>query len=193
MSELLHVIEEWLLNYGVLGLIIVTFADSSFSPIIPEIVFIPLALANPDKVWIYAFYTTVASCLGALLGWFIGKKLGRPVLLRFIKEETIRKAESYFDKYGPVAILIAGFTPVPYKIFTVLSGVTNIRIRTLMFWSVIGRGGRFFLEAAIIAALGAKAKPFIEQNLTLLTLIGGAVIIAAYVIYLLLRKKKAAM
>ncbi|MCP1156402.1 MULTISPECIES: YqaA family protein [Bacillus] len=190
MSELIHTIEEWLMEYGIFGLFFVSFADSSFFPIPPDVLLIPMGISNPDRVIWYAFITTVASVLGAILGWIIGKKLGRPVLRFIISEERIQKVENYFNKYGPVAILIAGFTPIPYKVFTIFAGITTVRLRTLVIWSIIGRGARFFLEAALIMVLGAQARPFIEENFGMLTLVGGALIVIVYIIYLVMRKKK---
>jgi len=190
ISEWLTIIEEWLIDYGVIGLILVSFTDSAFSPIIPEVMLIPMGIAAPEKVWLYAFYTTVSSILGALLGWYIGKKLGRPVLLKFIKVDKIEKVEYYFERYGAMAILIAAFTPVPYKVFTVFSGISKMRIKTLVFWSILGRGGRFFLEAAIIAALGARAKPFIEENFALLTLGIGVLAAIAFIVYRVILSRK---
>ncbi|OIU73012.1 YqaA family protein [Rossellomorea aquimaris] len=190
MSELLHAFEAWLMDYGVWGLIAVSFADSSFFPIPPDVLLIPLAIANPENALLYALYTTVSSVIGALFGWWIGKKLGRPILVYLFSEQRIQKVEEYFKKYGPMALLIAGLTPVPYKIFTIFAGVSGVRIRTLVIWSIIGRGIRFFLEGAIILTLGAKAKPFIEENFTMLTLAAGGVLILAYIVYLIIRKKK---
>ncbi|KSU58072.1 hypothetical protein AS034_20445 [[Bacillus] enclensis] len=190
MSELLHTFEAWLMDYGVWGLIVVSFADSSFFPIPPDVLLIPLAIANPENALLYALYTTAASVVGALFGWWIGKKLGRPILVYLFSEQRIQKVEEYFKKYGPMALLIAGLTPVPYKIFTIFAGVSGVRIRTLVIWSIIGRGIRFFLEGAIILTLGAKAKPFIEENFTMLTLAAGGVLILAYIVYLVIRKKK---
>jgi membrane protein YqaA with SNARE-associated domain len=190
MSELLHTFEAWLMDYGVWGLIVVSFADSSFFPIPPDVLLIPLAIANPENALLYAFYTTTASVVGSLFGWWIGKKLGRPILVYLFSEQRVQKVEEYFKKYGPMALLIAGLTPVPYKIFTIFAGVSGVRIRTLVIWSIIGRGIRFFLEGALILTLGAKAKPFIEENFTMLTLAAGGVLILAYIVYLVIRKKK---
>lgn len=192
IHDWLAIIEEWLMEYGLIGLWIVSFTDSSFSPIIPEVLFLPMAFADPDRVWLYALHTTASSVLGALLGWYIGKKLGRPVLMRFIKADNIKKVEYYFERYGAMAILIAALTPVPYKVFTIFSGISNIKIRTLVIWSIIGRGGRFFLEAALIATLGVKAKPFIEENLGVLTLGIGAAIILIFILYHVISRRKTA-
>ncbi len=190
MSELLHHFETWLLDYGVWGLILVSFADASFFPIPPDVVLIPLAIANPENALLYALYSTIASVFGALLGWFIGKKLGRPVLVYLFSEKRVQKVEEYFNKYGAMALLVAGLTPVPYKIFTIFAGVTGVRIRVLVLWSIIGRGIRFFLEGTLILTLGAKAKPFIEQNFTMLSIAAGGVLILIYVIYLFIKNKK---
>ncbi|MEK4027092.1 YqaA family protein [Pseudobacillus sp. FSL P4-0506] len=190
MSELIHHLEEWLLEYGLLGLILVAFTESSFFPIPPDVILLPLALADPDRALLFALYTTIASVLGALLGWLIGRKLGRPILLKFVSEELILKVEDLFKRYGPLAILIAGFTPIPYKVFTIFAGVAKIRIRVLLIWSLIGRGLRFFLEGLIIFWLGEQAKPFIEENFTMLTIAGGLLIVIIFFIYHFIQKKK---
>lgn len=192
MLEWIHVLEEWLLEFGSLGLFIVSFLESSFFPIPPDVLMIPMGIANPDKALWYAFITTAGSVLGALLGWYIGKKVGRPVLRYFIKEERIVIVENYFEKYGAMAILIAGFTPIPYKVFTIFSGISRIGIPTLIIWSIIGRGARFFLEAAIIVALGDKAMPFIEENFALMTAGVGFVVIVGYITYVWIKRTKKA-
>lgn len=192
MSEWIHTFEDWLLEFGSFGLFIVSFMESSFFPIPPDVLMIPMGIANPDRAFWYAFLTTSGSVLGALLGWYIGKKVGRPILRYFLKEEKIVKVEQYFEKYGAMAILIAGFTPIPYKVFTIFSGISRVKIPTLIIWSIIGRGARFFLEAAIIVALGDKAMPFIEENFAILTAGVGGVAIVAYLIYLFVRKAKKA-
>lgn len=192
MSEWIHAFEEWLLEFGSWGLFIVSFLESSFFPIPPDVLMIPMGIAEPDRAFWYAFITTAGSVLGALLGWYIGKKVGRPILRYFIKEEKIVKVEQYFEKYGAMAILIAGFTPIPYKVFTIFSGISRVRIPTLIIWSIIGRGARFFLEAAIIVALGDKAMPFIEENFAILTAAVGGAAIVGYLLYAYLRKSKQA-
>ncbi len=190
MSELIHTIEEWLMEYGVWGLALVSFADSSFFPIPPDVLLIPMGISNPDSVLFYAFITTATSVLGALLGWFIGKKLGRPVLTYLFKEDKVQKVEYYFTKYGSMAILMAALTPVPYKIFTIFAGISRIRLRTLVIWSIIGRGARFFAEALLILFLGAQAKNFIDNNFALITIIGAVIIVGAYLVYMYIRKRR---
>lgn len=193
MLEWIHSIGEWLIEYGAFGLFFISFIESSFFPIPPDVFLIPMGIANPGSAVLYAGVTTAGSVLGSILGWWIGRKLGRPVLRYFISEERIQTVEKYFEKYGALAILIAGFTPIPYKVFTIFSGISRLKIRVLVIWSIIGRGARFFLEALLIVTLGAKAKPFIEENLTIITIIGGVLIIIAYLIYLVISKRKKAI
>ncbi|MDZ5474199.1 YqaA family protein [Bacillus sp. 31A1R] len=192
MSEIIHFIKDMLAEYGLWGLIFVSFADSSFFPIPPDFLLIPMGIANPDKALFYAFITTVASVLGAIFGWFIGKKIGRPFLKYIISEKRIATVEHYFNKYGSMAILIAGLTPIPYKVFTIFAGILKVPLRTLVIWSIIARGLRFFLEAAIILTLGEAALPYIEENFGLISIVGALLIIILYTVYVMVKKKKKA-
>ncbi|MFC5732515.1 YqaA family protein [Cytobacillus gottheilii] len=189
MSAFIHSIEVWLMEYGVFSLLFISFADSSFFPIPPDVLLIPLGIANPDKVFAYALLTTAASVLGAAFGWVIGKRLGRPVLKFIISESKINKVEEYFAKYGAMAILISAFTPFPFKIFTIFAGISNVKLNVLIIWSIIGRGARFFLEAVIILYLGAKAGPYIQEHFTQITLIGGGAVVTAYLLYLVIKNR----
>ncbi len=149
-SDWIHAVVEWFLSYGSWGLAILSFFESSFFPVIPDVILIPLGIAQPEWVWWYALITTLSSVAGALLGWWIGKKLGRPLMLRLFKHQTVEKVEAYFDQFGGFSLAIAGFTPIPFKVFTIASGMCDIRIREVVLWSLLGRGARFFLVAWII-------------------------------------------
>ncbi|MBN6888617.1 membrane protein YqaA with SNARE-associated domain [Cytobacillus horneckiae] len=189
MSQIIHIIKEWLMEYGVFGLFIVSFADSSFFPIPPDVLLIPMGIADPDNVLWYAFLTTFASVMGAIFGWYIGFKLGRPVLKRLFSDEKIDKVEYYYNKLGPIAILISAFTPLPYKIFTIFSGISKLPLKVIVFWSVIGRGARFGLEAALIIKLGAHAVPFFKEHFSLLTISFGILFILFYIVFLIFKKR----
>ncbi|EGK12791.1 YqaA family protein [Kroppenstedtia eburnea] len=191
-SDWINAVAEWFLSYGSWGLAILSFFESSFFPVIPDVILIPLGIAQPELVWWYALITTLSSVAGALLGWWIGKKLGRPLMLRFFKQETVEKVEAYFEKYGGFSLAIAGFTPIPFKVFTIASGMCKIRIREVIIWSLLGRGARFFLEALIIAWLGKAAGEFINQYFGPLTLSLVALVLLAALIWHLLRRKRAA-
>lgn len=188
-SDWIHAVVEWFLSYGSWGLAILSFFESSFFPVIPDVILIPLGIAQPEWVWWYALITTLSSVAGALLGWWIGKKLGRPLMLRLFKHQTVEKVEAYFDQFGGFSLAIAGFTPIPFKVFTIASGMCDIRIREVVLWSLLGRGARFFLVAWIIAQLGQAAVVFIEQYFGPLSLSLVALILLIALIWHLLRRK----
>lgn len=174
---------NFFLEIGTWGLAIVSFIESSFFPIPPDVLLIPLSLADPSNAWWYALVTTVSSVAGAVFGWWIGKALGRRVLERFFAADKIAAVEGYFAKYGGAALAIAGFTPIPYKLFTIASGICRVRLSELIWWSLIGRGARFFLEAALIMWLGEAAKVIIDEYLGIITIAAVVVIILGYLLY----------
>lgn len=190
ISQWLDTMMDWFLSYGSWGLAVVSFTESSFFPIPPDVLLIPLGIAQPELVWWYALITTAASVSGALLGWWIGRKLGRPIMLRFFQAETVDKVEGYFDRYGGFSLAIAGFTPIPYKVFTIASGMCRVRIREVIMWSLLGRSSRFFLEALIIALLGASAQTFIEEYFSIITTAVVAVLLLVILIRHLIKRKK---
>lgn len=190
MGEWLDELIDFFMAYGEWGLVAVSFADSSFFPIPPDVLLIPLGIANPDLVMWYAFLTTLSSVVGALLGWFIGHRLGRPVLVRFFSADKVEKVEEYFERFGGFSLAIAGFTPIPYKIFTIASGMCKVRLREVIIWSILGRGARFFLEAALILWLGKAAQTFIEEYFGLITVGAVAVILIVVLIYTMIKRSK---
>lgn len=169
---------EWLressgffLLFGGWGLFLVSFAESSFFPVPPDVILIPLALLNPRLALWYAFVCTSASVLGGLFGYFIGARAGRPVLDRFVSRARMRQVEDLFARYGGWAVGIAGFTPIPYKIFTIAAGIFRVGKTVFVVASLIGRGTRFFLEAVIVVALGKEALAFLGRNFEIVTLV----------------------
>ncbi|RXT08194.1 DedA family protein [Ammoniphilus sp. CFH 90114] len=185
----LEQIIDVLLDYGIWGLSIMSFFESAFFPIPPDVLLIPLAMLNPENAWVLAFATTIASVLGALLGIWIGKWLGRPILLKFIPEQQISRVENLFSRYGGWAMFVAAFTPIPFKVFTVAAGVFKANIVTVMIASIIGRGARFFLIAAFIVYFGDQAMDLISQYLGPITFaVAGIVLIGGYIYKLLKRR-----
>ena len=189
IQQIISQLTEYFMQYGVWGLIVVSFIESSFFPIIPDVFLIPLAIAKPQFALLYGALTTVFSVLGALLGWWIGLKAGRPFLYKFFSEESVAKVEAYFQRYGGAALAIAGFTPLPYKLFTIASGMVKINIRSLVLWSLLGRGARFMLEAAIIVILGDYAARFISDYLGTITVVAVLIVLFAYIALRLYRRR----
>jgi len=157
--------KDFFIQNGALGLFILAFTEASFFPIPPDIVLLPLAIISPGKALYYAAITSTASTLGGVFGYLIGKRAGRPILSRFIKEENFHKIEDMFSLYGGWAVAVAGFTPIPYKVFTIASGVFGMHFTTFFIATVLSRSARFFLEGAIILAMGDKAKEYIDRFL----------------------------
>lgn len=171
-------------------LFLIAFAESIIFPIPPDALLIAMGMINPEYAFWYATLCSVASVLGGGGGYAIGYYGGRPVLERWISTERLTKIQGYFNRYDAWAIIIAGFTPIPYKIFTIASGAFKVNFKTFMIASAIGRSGRFFLVATFIYFLGPKAKVFIQENLNSITLISGAVLILGVLAYYFFKKKK---
>lgn len=155
----MQALKEWAFNivqsYGLGGLFGVAFIESSFFPVPPDVLLIGILLApNPPSPFLVALVCTVGSVLGAGLGWIVGAYGGYPLLHRLFKEEKVRAVERMYQRYGLYAILIAAFTPIPYKVFTIASGVFRYNIVAMMLASVVGRGARFFLVAYLVAFYG---------------------------------------
>lgn len=188
ISGLITWSQETFLPFGVAGLFAVAFIESSFFPIPPDLLLIPLALLNPNLALFYAAVATIGSVLGALLGYYIGLKGGRPVMKKLFGEKKTQHVENYYRKYGDWAIGIAAFTPIPYKVFTIASGVFRHSIRNLVIISIIGRGARFFLVAGIIALWGEQILALLSNYFEIATVGITAVAIAAYLLYKKLKK-----
>ena len=178
-------------------LFIWSFAESSFFPIPPDPVMWALVMANPELWWLYALVTTIASVFGALFGYFIGDKAGRPILKKFIKgteeekEAKMDKVESLFREYENMAILIAALTPIPYKIFTIMGGIIEMPKKGFIFWSIIGRGTRFFLGAYLFSlmATNAELKEYIGSHMELIFTVVALIFAAGFVVNIILKKR----
>ncbi|MEJ8567410.1 YqaA family protein [Elongatibacter sediminis] len=137
-----------------------SFAESSVFPVPPDVMLAPMCLARPVQSVRFALICTVSSVLGGLFGYLIGRwafAAIEPWLLASPYAELFNQAVAAFDKWGFAYILLAGFTPIPYKIFTISAGVVGMPFLPFVFGSALGRGGRFFLVAGLIRALGAGA------------------------------------
>ena len=154
------------------ALAFVSFVESSVFPIPPDILMIPMILARPDRAFRIAAVCTVSSVLGGLLGYGIGaflfEEAARPILLMYGKMDQFAEMAQRFNDYGAWAVLFAGITPFPYKVITIFSGATGLNITVFVLSSLIARGARFFLIAALLWRYGAPMKLFIEKRLGLL-------------------------
>lgn len=163
-----------------------SFAESSFFPIPPDIMLAPMVLAERRKAWSLALLTTVTSVVGGLAGFAIGAfaiDWVMPLLERFGYMDAFLRAQGWFERWGFWAVLIAGFSPIPYKVFTIAAGALAMPLLPFALASVVGRGGRFFLVAGLIYFGG---EPF-ERNLKrYVDILGWAVVVLVVIAVLLL-------
>ena len=164
-----------------------SFAESSFFPIPPDVMLAPMALSKPNNAWYFALLTTVTSVLGGILGYFIGyflfEELGQPLIQLYDAQESFDRAKKWFDTYGIWVVFIAGFSPIPYKLFTLTSGVLSLALMPFIVASTIGRGARFFLVAGIIYWGGERFSNFLHKWIDLIGWITVAVIVSGLVIW----------
>ncbi|MEJ0016872.1 MAG: YqaA family protein [Acetobacteraceae bacterium] len=162
----------------------ISFAESSFFPIPPDALLIPMALARPERAWYFAAICTVASVLGGALGYLIGyavfDQLARPLIDLYGYGEKFAAFQHLYSEYGLWVILIKGLTPIPYKIVTIASGAAHFDFLVFMAASVATRGARFFLVAALLRVFGTPVRDFIERRLTLVTSVLAASVIGGF-------------
>jgi len=155
--------------YALWALAAVAFIESSFFPIPPDILLIPMVLATPRRAWLIAGVATVSSVLGGLFGYFIGAVLfdsvGQAVFDFYGKADSVAEFNARFNEYGIWAVLIAGMTPFPYKVITIMSGWTGLSIPAFIIFSIIARGARFFMVAGLLWWFGEPIRLFIEKYL----------------------------
>ncbi|GGB07961.1 YqaA family protein [Allosediminivita pacifica] len=149
----------------------VAFIESSVFPIPPDVLMIPMILAAPRRAWLIALVATVASVVGGMLGYLIGaffyEGIGQPILEALGKADSMAEFNARFNDVGFWAVLIAGVTPFPYKVITIMSGWTAMPLGTFIVTSIVARSLRFFVVAALLRAFGAPIRDFIEKRLGL--------------------------
>jgi membrane protein YqaA with SNARE-associated domain len=168
--------------HGAAALFAIAFAESSFFPIPPDVLLVPLCLGQPRLAFWFAAVCTAGSVLGGIAGYGIGRYGGRPLLRRLIKPRRIAAVESYYDRYNAWATGIAGLTPIPYKVFTIAGGAFAVGFRVFVLASVVGRGLRFFGLATLIYFFGAPIQRFIERYLDWLTLAFAILLVGGFLL-----------
>jgi membrane protein YqaA with SNARE-associated domain len=158
-------------RHALWALAIVAFVESSVFPIPPDLLMIPMILANPRRAWLIAGVALVASVLGGMLGYLIGAfafdTLGEPILASLGKADAMAEFSTRFNDMGFWAVLGAGITPFPYKVITIMSGWTGMPVATFVSTSILARGLRFFIVAGLLWRFGAPIRDFIERRLGL--------------------------
>ncbi|HXB80196.1 MAG TPA: YqaA family protein [Bradyrhizobium sp.] len=164
----------------------VAFAESSFFPVPPDVMLIPMSLARPARAWFYALVCTAASVLGGVLGYGIGAllydSLGQWLINLYGLGDKVEAFRAGYAEYGAWIILLKGLTPIPYKLVTITSGFANYNIWLFIALSVIARGGRFFAVAILLNRYGEWIRVRIERHLGFWVSLGAAVLVAGFIV-----------
>jgi membrane protein YqaA with SNARE-associated domain len=165
---------------------IVSFAESSFFPVPPDVMLIPMALARPQKAWLYAGICTVTSVLGGVVGYLIGAVLydsvGQWVIHFYGYGDKVEAFRAGYAEYGAWIILLKGLTPIPYKLVTITSGFANYNIWMFIALSVVARGVRFYVVAILLNRYGVWIRETIEKRLGLWVALGIGVLVLGFII-----------
>jgi membrane protein YqaA with SNARE-associated domain len=163
-----HKYSSWILS-------IISFAESSFFPIPPDILLIPMIIAKRVKAWTYAFICTLSSVLGGVAGYSIGyffyNSIGILIVDTYHLSNSFSIFENYYNEYGMLIVLGAGFTPFPFKFITIASGVFSLNIFLFIITAIIARGLRFYLLASLLFIFGEKIKNLIDKYFNLLAIL----------------------
>jgi len=169
-----------------LWLFIIAFAEASFFPIPPDVMLVPLVLAKPPRAWRLALICTLGSVIGGAFGYLIGyalfDQLAQPLLKAYHYEAAFQSFKDRYADYGLWVILVKGLTPIPYKIVTIASGAAAFSFPIFMAASLVTRGARFFIVAALLRRFGEPVRDFIEKRLTLVTSLVAAGVVLGFVI-----------
>jgi membrane protein YqaA with SNARE-associated domain len=172
--------------YALWILTAVSFAESSFFPVPPDIMLLPMSLAQPRRAWVYASVCTLASVAGGLLGYAIGALLYDSVGQWLINVYGLAgKVEAFRESYarwGAIIILAKGLTPIPYKLVTITSGFAGYNIWLFILFSIITRGARFFIEAVVLNRFGDAIRAEIERRLALWVTLFAIAVIGGFIV-----------
>ena len=184
MLEFLSPLVDYVLdsNFSLGLLSLISVSESIFLPLPPDLILIPIALLNPKLSFFYALITTSASMLGGAIGYFIGNKGGKPLVKKIVSLEKLDKVKIFYNKYDMWAILIAAFSPIPYKVFAISAGLFDLNLKRFLIASLIGRGARFFLIATVIYVFGPPIKEILSSYFELFTIFVVALLVGGMVL-----------
>lgn len=181
---------DWMIELAahpkaVWALAIVSFAESSFFPIPPDVMLIPMVLAKRARAWFYATICTLSSVLGGIAGYAIGFLLfdliGKPLLDFYGYSEAFTKFAAQYNDYGAWIVFFFGVTPFPYKVITIASGATSLNFWVFMLASIAARGLRFFVVSGLLYWFGPPIREFIERHFGLVTILFFVLLAAGFI------------
>ena len=185
LRRLYDVCMEWLEKpYGLYILFILAFVESSFFPLPPDVFLIALCISLPKKSFKYAAVCAVGSVLGGAFGYGLGlwamEGVGRPIVDWYGLADKYEQVQHLYQEYDALAIFAAGFTPLPYKLFTITAGAFQINFPKFILISLLSRSARFFLVAAFIYKFGAPVKTYIDRYFNLLSIVFMVLLVAGF-------------
>ena len=197
MIELFSRLSDWVVDFAesdwaILILAANSFTESIFFPVPPDLLLIAIAVLDTDKALWLAGIVTASSVAGAVVGHWLGGRFGRPLLHRLVAESKVLAVERLFQRYGAWAVLVAAFTPIPYKVFAIAAGVLDLDRRRFILASLAGRGARFFALGALIFAFGEDIEDFIGGNFEMLAIAAAAVLLAGLGIAAVIARRRRA-
>ncbi|MCJ7541000.1 MAG: DedA family protein [Desulfobacterales bacterium] len=181
---------DWVLHwadtpYGTWALFLLAFCESSFFPLPPDILLIALAVAAPKKSIKYALFCSIGSvlggCFGYLIGWRFMETIGNKIILFYDFGDKFNYIKVLYQNYDAWAVGVAGFTPIPYKVFTISAGAFRINFPVFLFASLVSRSARFFLVGGLIYRFGPRIQSFIEKYFNILAIAFTVLLIAGFV------------
>ena len=175
MVDFLKDLSDWVLDFAdsdwaAPALAINSFFESIFFPVPPDPLLIGISIRQPEAALWLAALTTVSSVAGAVGGHWLGRRFGRPLLYRLVAEHRVAAVERMVKRHGAWAVLVAAFTPIPYKVFAISAGVMDLNMRTFITASLIGRGARFFILGGLLFFYGESVEKFIDENFDIITI-----------------------
>jgi membrane protein YqaA with SNARE-associated domain len=173
-------ITQMFMQYGIWGLLGLAFLDSFILPVPPFFLQIGMSLIEPSSALRYATVAFTGSILGAPVGYMMGKWLGKPILNKLLPPKWTKMASEQFTKNGDAAVLIGSFTPIPFKVFTILTGVFHYSLARLMLFAILGRGLKFYLIGILFYLYGKHAKVLLDNYLEVIILGIGAVVAVSW-------------
>ena len=187
LKRLYHWVLHWSDSpYGTWALFILAFSESSFFPIPPDVLLIALAVGKPEKSFKFAAVCALGSILGGILGYVIGWQfmaaVGEKIVAFYGLSTKVEYIEVLYNRYDAWAVGIAGFTPIPYKVFTIAAGVFKINFFIFIAASAVSRSARFFLVAGLIYYFGPGIQTFIEKYFNLLVVVFTILLVASFVL-----------
>jgi membrane protein YqaA with SNARE-associated domain len=191
IAPMLRRIYDWCIEaahkpYALWILGAVSFAESSFFPVPPDVMLLPMSLARPERAWLYAGLCTLFSVLGGILGYAIGALLydsiGHWLIELYHLDGKVEAFRASYAEWGALIIIGKGLTPIPYKLITITSGFAGYNIWLFVLCSIIGRGGRFFVVAVLLNRYGDTIRAEVEKRLGLWVALGAAVLVLGFVV-----------